>query len=190
MKSSAWVARSISTDTPVKNTPLLLAILAAALVLGGLSWLAARSQRTLERGLPPRIVCASLPAAAAEAAAWQRQHGGTLLPILGTGSMQPYIPAAPAGADPRATIVAYAVTAAGATYHDIAPGALCTYRPTFDASGHYIHGAAERDRHGWIMSGLNNERSESWARVTPQNFTGLVAIVFVGPAASGGSLEF
>ncbi len=145
----------------------LLALLAVVI-------LAARNQRVLEAGLPPRIECAS------EAEARERAGAGAVR-ILGTGSMAPYIPAAPAGRDPHATTVAFAVMEPGATFADIATGKLCTYRPEWDAKAHVIHGAAARDGLGWIMSGLHNARSESWARVTAANFTGIVARVYVWP---------
>ncbi len=150
---------------------LILGVL-GLLVLLLLLFLALRSQRTLEAGLPERIVCASQGEAQARA-------GIKAFPVLGTGSMAPYIPAAPAGADPLKTIVAYAVRS-DSRYEAIAPGALVVYRPCWaNPTGLVIHGAAQKDASGWIMSGLHNAQSESWARVTPANFIGIVKTVYV-----------
>jgi hypothetical protein len=150
----------------------ILPALAAALLIAILFYLAYHSQHVLEQGLPERIVCASQADALAQA-------GRGAYPVLGTGSMAPYIPAAPAGQDPLKTVVAYAV-ASGAGYDAITPGALCIYRPTWaNPTGLVIHCAAQKDSDGWIMSGLHNKQSESWARVTPANFVAIVAHAYV-----------
>ncbi len=147
-------------------------IIAGCLVLVVLLWLAFRSQKTLEAGLPPRVECKS------QAEALQLAGKGSI-PILGTGSMAPFIPSAKPGQVPLDTVVAYATTSAKG-YDDITPGALCIYRPTWpNPTGAVMHSAALHDRSGWIMSGLNNARSESWARVTPANFIGIVDRVYV-----------
>lgn len=135
--------------------------------------LARHNQSVLERGLPPRIVCASRSLALTQA-------GPGAIPVLGTGSLAPYIPAAPAGSDPMATVVAYAVIDPAATFADIQPGTLCVYSPDW-TKGRVIHQASSRDSLGWIMSGLHNAHSESFARVTPQNLVGIVARVYVWP---------
>jgi hypothetical protein len=88
--------------------------------------------------------------------------------------MQPHIPKG----DPAA-IVALVVLRDGARFADIVAGDLCIYRPTFGAGGAYAHQAAQRDSLGWIMSGLHNANSESFARVTSDNFIGIVAKTFV-----------
>ena len=159
----------------------LLAILGAVAVFGVLIALVIRSQRVLEHGLPPRVECASALDAWQRANAFCAEHGGSVISVLGTGSMQPYIPAAPEGVDPKKFVAAYVVTMPGARFEDITPGAVCTYRPEIDSSASYIHGAALLDRDGWIMSGLHNPRSESWAGVTAANFTGIAARTFVWP---------
>jgi len=161
----------------------IIPALAAALLIAILLFLAYRSQRVLEQGLPARIVCASQADALAQASASGplTDHVSRLtapIPILGTGSMAPYIPAAPAGQDPLKTIVAYAVVS-GAGYAAITHGKLVVYRTPDSPVGRSIHGAALQDSGGWIMSGLHNERSESWARVTPANFVAIVVRVYV-----------
>lgn len=156
----------------MKSIGYLLGLVALALAI----WLALRSQRTLETGLPPRIEHASQALALVAA-------GPDGVPIAGTGSMAPYISPAPAGADPRATVVAYITPRAGATFADITPGALVIYRPRWNKSLPVIHGAALRDSAGWVMSGLANAHSEPGERVTAENFVAIVASTHVWPLA-------
>ena len=89
--------------------------------------------------------------------------------------MAPYLPAAPVGWDPKKTVVAYAVTRAGAGFNAIRPGSLVVYSASWNTEFVIMHGAAEKDGLGWIMSGLHNERSEAYWRVTAANFRGIVA---------------
>ena len=149
------------------------AVLVLALVLGLVALLVVskRKQADLARGLPPRIVCANQGEAFAQA-------GMSATPVLGTGSMAPWIPAALPGLDPRQTVVAYAVIDRAATYDGITTGALVVYFATW-AGGRVLHQAAARDSGGWIMSGLHNDRSETWERVTAANYIGTVARVYV-----------
>lgn len=147
----------------------LLAVLALAVLLA-LAW---RSARTLREGLPLRIACATQVDALALA-------GPISVPVLGTGSMAPYIPAARAGLDPLATVCAYVVLVPGARYTDITPGALCIYVPAW-AGRNVMHQAAQQDAGGWIMTGLNNRGYETSERVTALNFIGLVARTYVWP---------
>ncbi len=153
-------------------TALVVFLVAA---LGVVTW---RSTRVMSDHLPPRTVCADESAARAQATAWALQSGGSVVAVLGTGSMAPYIPAAAAGRDPRATIVAYAVTRPGATYADIRPGDLCLYLAEWAPAQCVLHVAALYDALGWIMSGLHNRTYENAVRVTPANFRGLTAAVF------------
>lgn len=144
----------------------LVCLLAAVILL------ARHNQRTLTDGLPPRIVCATQDEA-------RMQAGPTAIAVLGTGSMAPFLPAAPAGADPLATVVAYVVIDAQATFADIKKGALCIYKPEWSPRYPVMHQAAQQDGLGWIMSGLHNPRSEPGWRTTKRNFVGLVACAFV-----------
>ena len=148
-------------------------VLVLALVLGLVALLVVskRKQAEIARGLPPRIVCANQGEAFALA-------GVGATPVLGTGSMAPWIPAALPGLDPRKTVVAYAVIDGAATFDGITTGALVVYFATW-AGGRVLHQAAARDGGGWIMSGLHNDRSETWERVTAANYVGTVARVYV-----------
>lgn len=148
----------------------LLAVLALAVLLA----LARRSQRVLHDGLPLRIEAKSQ----AEAL---KLAGDGAIPVCGTGSMAPFIPATPAGLDPLATVVAYAVPGAGSLYADIAPGALVVYAINYVKGYNTMHQAALLDGGGWIMTGLHNKGYENKVRVTKENFVAVVARVYVWP---------
>jgi len=148
---------------------LLLALLALGLVV--VLGLALRSERVLTAGLPLRIVVAS------ETEAWTLA-GPSAVVVLGTGSMAPYIPAAPAAADPLRTVSALAVLVPGASYADIKAGTLCIYVPVW-AGRNVMHQAAQIDSGGWIMTGLGNKAYENRERVTAANFVGIVARTYV-----------
>jgi len=150
---------------------LLLAALALGLVV--VLGLALRSERVLTAGLPLRIIVAS------EAEAW-KLAGPSAVVVLGTGSMVPYIPAAPKGADPLRTVCALAVLVPDARYADIKAGALCIYVPVW-AGRNVMHQAAQIDAGGWIMTGLGNKSYETTERVTAANFVGIVSRTYIWP---------
>lgn len=155
--------------------------IAALAFIALLTGIARHSQRTLEAGLPPRLVCASQSEATTAAIRHTIEHGGGLVGVLGTGSMAPYIPAAAHGKNPKTTIAAYVITAEHGRFEDIRPGKLVIYEYAPEPGSSYMHGAAEKTADGWIMSGLHNARSESWTRVTSKNFKGIVTHTFVWP---------
>jgi len=148
---------------------LLLAVLVLGLVV--VLGLALRSERVLLAGLPTRVVVAS------EADAWTLA-GPSAVVVLGTGSMAPYIPSAPAGADPLRTVSALAVLMSGASYSDIKAGALVIYVPRW-AGRNVMHQAAQIDGKGWIMTGLGNKDYETKERVTAANFVGIVQRTYI-----------
>jgi len=150
---------------------LLLAVLVLGLVV--VLGLALRSERVLLAGLPTRVVVAS------EADAWTLA-GPSAVVVLGTGSMAPYIPSAPAGADPLRTVSALAVLMSGASYSDIKAGALVIYVPRW-AGRNVMHQAAQIDAGGWIMTGLGNKDYETKERVTAANFVGIVQRTYIWP---------
>jgi hypothetical protein len=123
--------------------------------------------RDMVAGLPPRIVCAS------EADARERAGLGAV-GVRGTGSMVPFIPASPAN---PMTIVAYAAPS-GKRFSELRKGDLVVYYADW-AKGNVIHQAAQKDGKGWIMSGLGNKQSESFARVTEKDFFFHVEAVYV-----------
>lgn len=138
------------------------------------------TQDAIEAGLPPREVYASLADAREHADAYAAAHAGArVLPVVGTGSMAPYIPPAPAGLDPRTTIVAYIVTKP-ATYADVAVSKLCLYAPKWAAGAIVMHQAAAPLGDEWIMSGIHNERYERGdQRMSARIFVGIADRVFV-----------
>lgn len=153
-------------------TTRTLLFLSAGLALIVLALLAARNhQRTLERGLPLRIMCTDQIAA-------QVQAGPGAVGVLGTGSMAPYIPAAPAGRDPLTSLCAYVVLVPGATINDVKPGTLVIYLPDW-AGRNVMHQAAAFADGGWIMTGLHNKGYETAERMTAAKFVGLVARTYV-----------
>ena len=149
---------------------ILVALLALGLVV--VLGLALRSERVLTAGLPLRIVAKSQEEARTLA-------GIGAVGVLGTGSMAPYIAAAPAGSDPLAKVMAYAVPSASLRYGDITAGALVIYSINYVAGSNTMHQAAQLDDHGWIMTGLGNKAYENKVRVTKENFVGIVSRVYV-----------
>lgn len=150
--------------------------LAGLAFLALLTGIAFRRQRSLEDGLPPRIECANRGEAMMAALHAATEHGGSILPVLGTGSMAPYIPRAAPGLDPRKTEVSYVLTRAGARWSDVSARNLCLYGV---GNMLVLHQAEKRTKDGWIMTGLHNERSDVW--MTPESFRGIVAMTFVWP---------
>ena len=150
---------------------LLIAALALGLVV--VLGLALRSERVLTAGLPLRIVAKSQQEA-------QTLAGLGAVAVLGTGSMAPYIAAAPKGSDPLATVMAYVVTVQGATIADVRAGSLCIYVPEW-AGRHVMHQAASFSEGGWIMTGLGNKGYENAERMTGRNFVGIVARTYIWP---------
>lgn len=130
------------------------------------------AKHELEKALPERIVCASEADAKANA-------GAGAVPVLGTGSMAPFIPAAPAGKDPLQTVVAFVVIDPARTFDTIKVGSLCSYRPAWAKGGCVLHQAVKKTGFGWVMAGLHNAHSESWEPITPEKFVGIVSRVYV-----------
>ena len=149
-------------------------IIGLLIVLALVAYVALRSQRALESSLPLRIEHQTQALAFVAA-------GPSAIPVLGTGSMAPYIPPAPTGRDPLDVVVAYVTPRSGATFDDITEGALVIYRPQWASGKNVIHQAAKRTAGGWIMSGLHNERSESWEPITASQFVALVECTHVWP---------
>ena len=150
---------------------ILVAVLALGLVV--VLALALRSERVLTAGLPLRIVAKSQQEARTLA-------GLGAVAVLGTGSMAPYIAAAPKGSDPFATVMAYVVTVQGATIADVKAGSLCIYVPDW-AGRHVMHQAASFSEGGWIMTGLGTKSYETTERMTGRNFVGIVARTYIFP---------
>ena len=156
---------------------ILIGIAGAALLIG-VAFLAFRSHDKLVSNLPPIEQPMPRIVAFEEARAFAKQHDGfSVIAILGTGSMAPYIPASPAGTDPRKTVVAYAVV--GGKFEDVQTGTLCAYKPQDREGELWFHLASAFTHGGWIMTGLANDYYESWMRMTPKEFKGYTLKVFL-----------
>lgn len=144
--------------------------IAVGLLVAALLLLAFWQHRAMASGLPPRIVCLNQLDALAKA-------GPSSYPVLGTGSMAPYIPAAANGFDPLATVVAYAKPVSK-PFAAIQKGDLVSYRPKW-SKGCVLHQAAQKTASGWIMSGLHNAQSESFEPITEKEFVAVIGAVYV-----------
>jgi hypothetical protein len=103
-----------------------------------------------------------MPANAAQAKA--DELGGKVWQVGFTGSMKPLLK----GGEYVVTVYRYDAIRTGevlvytATYHD---------KPI-------IHRAVQKDGYGWLMSGDSSPRSESWARVTKDNYLGTAVAAY------------
>ena len=52
---------------------------------------------------------------------------------------------------------------------------MVVYRASYN-SNPIIHRAVQKDLHGWLMSGDSAKVSESWARVTRENYLGTAVV--------------
>ena len=99
--------------------------------------------------------------------------GGSLVETSGTPSMEPLIQGK-----------TYAVIKR-CPFDAVVERDILVYRGRPDQSKleriTMLHRAVMHDRRGWIMSGDNNRWSESWDRVTTENYIGTVKALFAFP---------
>lgn len=112
--------------------------------------------------LDPPIYPSGSPEQASQEAA--KAISGRVWVVSFTGSMKPLLQ----GGE-------YAVTVKD--YPSIKKGQVLVYNATYHDKP-IIHRAVEHDNHGWLMAGDTSPRSESWARVTPDNYLGTVVAVY------------
>ena len=112
--------------------------------------------------LDPTIYPAGNPQLAAETAA--TALNGRVWSVSYTGSMKPFLQ----GGEYAVTVKEYA---------NVKLGQVLVYNATYHNTP-IIHRAVDKDSHGWLMAGDNSPRSESWARVTDQNYLGTVVAVY------------
>jgi hypothetical protein len=147
------------------RTALLLLACSAAV-----SAVAAESVRN-----PAKLEYATQRQAMLAASLFARSTGGSLIITSGTKSMEPLIHGK-----------VYAVIAKR-PYASIAKSDLLVYQGRPDASKSdrrtILHRAVLQDKYGWMMSGDNNRWSESWDRVTAENYVGTVVAIFAYPQA-------
>lgn len=104
-------------------------------------------------------------------AAWELSvlSGGQLYRIAPTGSMRPTL------MDDD-----YVVTQK-VPYEELKEGDIISYTPKWNKGKLTIHRLVQKDKTGWIASGDNNARSESWERVTPSNYVDKLVKVYRKP---------
>lgn len=123
--------------------------------------------------VPVKIRCAGRIEALAAGQSYAAANGGSVTITSGTPSMEPLIHGQ-----------TYVVVQKR-PYDSIAKRDLLVYMGRPDASkpdrSKMLHRAVQHDRYGWLMSGDNNRWSESWDRVTPQTYLGIVVALFEFP---------
>ena len=124
---------------------------------------------------PPKNQYATQREAMLAASLYARSTGGSLILTSGTSSMEPLIHG-------RTYVVI-----AKRPYASISKSDLLVYQGRPDASKAdrrtILHRAVLQDKYGWLMSGDNNRWSESWDRVTADNYVGTVVAIFAFPKA-------
>jgi len=134
--------------------------LATYVCLIGAAWLLAFGWKPVRVDFPVEV--AAMPANAAQSKA--DELSGKVWQVGFTGSMKPLLQ----GGEYVVTVYRYDAIRTGevlvytATYHD---------KPI-------IHRAVEKDAYGWLMSGDSSPRSESWARVTKDNYLGTAVAAY------------
>jgi hypothetical protein len=143
---------------------LLLALSAAASTV-------AASPDTVRN--PSKVQYATQREAMLAANLYARSSGGSLILTSGTASMKPLI---------QGKVYAVIVKR---PYASIAKSELLVYQGRANATKAdrqtILHRAVLQDKYGWMMSGDNNRWSESWDRVTSDNYVGTVVALFAFP---------
>jgi len=124
---------------------------------------------------PSKIEYATQRQALLAASSYAKLTHGSLILTSGTRSMEPLI-----HGKTYAVIVKL-------PFDSIAQRDLLVYRGRPNANQAdtvtILHRAVQHDKYGWLMSGDNNRWSESWDRVTSDNYAGTVVAIFAFPQA-------
>lgn len=110
----------------------------------------------------PPVYAVANPSDAAKASA--TALNGRVWAVSNTGSMRPLLQ----GGE-------YVVTVSN--FDAVQKGQVLVYHATYNKNP-IIHRAVDRDKHGWLMAGDTAKHSESWARVTKENYLGTVFFVY------------
>lgn len=102
------------------------------------------------------------------AAAHAGRVGGRVYTVSFTGSMKPLLQ----GGESVVAVGEFPAVRKGDVL--IYDGTLNPYGPVTTI----IHRAVAKDKGGWIMSGDNNAHTETWSRVTAQNYRGTVVAIY------------
>ena len=124
---------------------------------------------------PSKVQYATQREAMLAASLYAHSCNGSLILTSGTKSMEPLIHGK-----------VYAVIAKR-SYASIAKSDILVYQGRANAAKAdrqtILHRAVLQDKYGWMMSGDNNRWSESWDRVTSDNYVGTVVALFSFPQA-------
>jgi hypothetical protein len=112
----------------------------------------------------------NLEKAKAAALAHALKIDGRIFDVANTGSMRPTIDGTPF------------VVGEKAPYETLKEGDIITYNPKWNKGKSIMHRLVKKDKGGWIASGDNNKRSESWERVTPETYDSKIVAVYRFPA--------
>jgi hypothetical protein len=127
----------------------------------------------IEKLAPQKITCRSQEEALQLGNTYAVSLAGKLVMTSGTRSMEPLIHG-------KAYVVVRKMP-----YEAITKGALLVYMGRPNASKpdrvSMLHRTVDRDAGGWLMRGDNNARTESWDRVTPNNYMGTVEMILEYP---------
>ena len=134
--------------------------LATYVALIGAAWLLAFGWKPVKIDPPLHLVGNSQEAAIQEAA----RINGKVWAVMHTGSMKPLLQ----GGEHAVTV---------AKFDTVQRGQVLVYHATYNKNP-IIHRAVEQDKYGWLMSGDSSPRSESWARVTSENYLGTVVAIY------------
>lgn len=102
------------------------------------------------------------------AAAHAGRVGGRVYTVSFTGSMKPLLQ----GGESVVAVGEFPAVRKGDVL--IYDGTLNPYGPVTTI----IHRAVQKDKGGWIMSGDNNANTETWSRVTANNYRGTVVAIY------------
>jgi len=126
--------------------------LATYVCLIGAGWLLAFGWKPVEDN--PPVYVREVEVRAGEKV-WHVSHTGSMKPFLQGGE--------------------YVVTVAN--YEAIRLGQILVYYAPYNKSP-LVHRAVQKDKDGWIMSGDSAKHTESWFRVTKDNYLGTVVSVY------------
>ncbi len=141
--------------------------LATYVCLIGAGWLLAFGWKPVKKDFP----IYDSPIAESVAHETAQKLGGRAWAVGNTGSMKPLLQ----GGE-------YVVTVS--KFDEIEVGQILVYHASYNKNP-IIHRAALKDKHGWLMSGDSSRLSESWSRVTIDNYLGTAVVGYRKPLENG-----
>lgn len=122
---------------------------------------------------PTVVACKDRQDAEIEANIYANANPPALIyPMLGdTGSMVPLIPK-------------HGCSAVGKPipFADVMLGTVVVYRPDWNNKNPVVHRLVAKDKLGFLASGDSTPRTESWERVTADNFSSVIVSLYTFPA--------